>query len=444
MTVKGSDDRIWVSSTTEFPWSAVVKIEMDFDGNGTYEFIGSGAMISSNDVLTAGHVLWDSTYGYAKSVRVIPGQSGSLEPFGSATSSDLHVPDSYISTGGSFSYDIGVINLGTDLGSATGWFNTQAVSSGDVTGTYVNTAGYPGDLYGGEYMYWAGGTASFAFGNNIYYSDTLDTYGGQSGSPVWWYDSTTGTRTVIGVHTFGGSYYNGGTLLTDDFKDLVDAWTADSDGSVMTGSDTADVISGTSASDVMYGYSGSDTLSGGAGDDLIYGNYETDLLIGGSGSDTIYGGQNNGPASTGNGSASDGVSRQREGLETVSGGDGGDVLYGNYGSDLLYGGSGDDRLFGGQDADTLSGGAGSDTLYGNRGDDVLVGGAGSDVFVLTGTGTDTVNDFSSAEGDRIDVGDSNAVVIGTASSGFALLSEGDVSIELVGVATSDVQTSWFI
>ena len=120
------------------------------------------------------------------------------------------------------------------------------------------------------------------------------------------------------------------------------------------------------------------------------------------------------------------------------------MLYGNYGSDLLYGGSGDDRLFGGQDADTLSGGAGSDTLYGNRGDDVLVGGAGSDVFVLTGTGTDTVNDFSSAEGDRIDVGDSNAVVIGTASSGFALLSEGDVSIELVGVATSDVQTSWFI
>ena len=109
------------------------------------------------------------------------------------------------------------------------------------------------------------------------------------------------------------------------------------------------------------------------------------------------------------------------------------MLYGNYGSDLLYGGSGDDRLFGGQDADTLSGGAGSDTLYGNRGDDVL-----------TGTGTDTVNDFSSAEGDRIDVGDSNAVVIGTASSGFALLSEGDVSIELVGVATSDVQTSWFI
>ena len=78
-----------------------------------------------------------------------------------------------------------MINLGTDLGSATGWFDTQAVSSGDVTGTYVNTAGYPADLYGCEYMYWAGGTASFAFGNNIYYSDTLDTYGGQSGSPVW-------------------------------------------------------------------------------------------------------------------------------------------------------------------------------------------------------------------------------------------------------------------
>ncbi|NQW11943.1 MAG: trypsin-like serine protease [Alphaproteobacteria bacterium] len=412
MTVKGTDDRTWVSDTTSYPWSAIVKIEMDFDGNGTYESSGSGAMISSNDVLTAGHVLWDETYGYAKSVRVIPGQSGSSEPFGSATSSDLHVADSYIITGGSTSYDIGVINLGTDLGNSTGTFNMQAVAGSQVSGTFVNTAGYPGDLFNAEYMYSASGTVAFTSGNNMYYADTMDTYGGQSGSPVWWYDAATGTRTIVGVHTFGGFTYNGGTLLTDEFYTLVNTWTADATtSSFITGSDAAEVMAGTAAADVMYGYGGNDTLSGGAGADILYGNVGLDLILAGDGNDTVFGGQNTSPT--------DSSGYYRSGTETISGGAGDDVIYGNFGADSILGETGSDTLYGGQDDDIILGGDGNDVLFGNLGNDLLYG---DNISSSTGSGTDTIYG-----GD----GDDTAVYLGNQSA-YTITSTSDGGVQVNG------------
>lgn len=418
MTVQGTDDRVLVSDTTAAPWSAVVKVEMDFDGNGTYEYAGSGSMISTNDVLTAGHVLWDPTYGYAKSVRVTPGQSGSSEPFGSAiaTSSDLHVPDNYIAAGGvafyntALAYDIGVINLSADLGDSTGWFDTQAVSGSDVSGTTVYTAGYPGDLLGAQYMFTTSGIVSFTHDNNMYYTDTLDSYGGQSGSPVWWYDAATGTQTLVGVHTFGGFTYNGGTLLTDEFYTLLNTWTADATASAtITGTAAAETMAGTAAADVLYGYSGDDTLSGGGGTDVLYGNIGLDVILGGSGNDTIFGGQNTSPT--------DASGVYRSGTETISGGSGNDVLYGNFGSDSILGELGSDTLYGGQDDDILFGGDGDDVVFGNRGNDRLYG---DNISSSTGAGIDTIYG-----GD----GDDTAVYVNDRSSySFASLSDGGVQV----------------
>ncbi len=88
-------------------------------------------------------------------------------------------------------------------------------------------------------------------------------------------------------------------------------------------------------------------------------------------------------------------------------GDGGhsELLAGS-GNDLLEGGSGNDVLKGGAGDDTLIGGDGDDILDGGLGSDILTGGAGMDTFVWLeiddGT-TDTITDFSVAEGDRIDL-----------------------------------------
>ena len=89
----------------------------------------------------------------------------------------------------------------------------------------------------------------------------------------------------------------------------------------------------------------------------------------------------------------------------MSGGDGNDWLDGGLGNDTLYGDAGRDILVGGAGNDVLYGGAGDDVLNGVDDDNTLTGGAGADRFVLNfnGTGTTTVTDFDSSEGDRVRV-----------------------------------------
>jgi Ca2+-binding RTX toxin-like protein len=119
-----------------------------------------------------------------------------------------------------------------------------------------------------------------------------------------------------------------------------------------------------------------------------------------------------------------------QGADTLTGSDDNDEIYayggddlvqGQGGNDFINGGDGDDRLLGGEGNDTLLGGNGSDVLHGGGGDDVfnqsadsavdlLIGGAGADRFTLnlyapssTIEFPDLIADFSTAEGDRLDL-----------------------------------------
>jgi Ca2+-binding RTX toxin-like protein len=62
-------------------------------------------------------------------------------------------------------------------------------------------------------------------------------------------------------------------------------------------------------------------------------------------------------------------------------------------------------LHGGNDDDTLSGDNGDDVLIGGAGADILIGGAGADGFDFRDATveTDRIEDFSSADGDKIDL-----------------------------------------
>jgi Ca2+-binding RTX toxin-like protein len=123
-----------------------------------------------------------------------------------------------------------------------------------------------------------------------------------------------------------------------------------------------------------------------AGNDTRTGTTAADLIRGGAGDDVING---------------DG------GNDRLEGGTGRDTLNGDGGNDLLIGEEGNDILFGGAGNDTLLGGSGSDTLRGGSGNDTLVGGIGDDTFQWRNgdTGNHVVKDFSSVEGDRIDLRD---------------------------------------
>lgn len=412
MTVLGTDDRVTVTDTTAFPYSAIVQVRVDFDGDGSFDGWGSGVMISPNDVLTAGHVLWDSYYGYARNIEVIPARDGDSEPFGTVSGTAWHVPDAYVATGGSFSYDIGVINLSATVGLSTGTFAVAATSAVDLVGDTVTTAGFPGDLSSdGSVMVTTSGTVDGTIGSSrIYYDGTLDTYGGQSGSPLW--VTVNGETTAVGVHTAGGASYNAGTVVTSDFYALISGWTGGDLNTTESGTAAADLMTGSSAGDAVSGLAGDDTLSGGGGGDILYGNLGSDLLSGGAGADTLYGGQNQSPA------AADGL--YRSGTETLYGGADADVVYGNVGADYLYGEAGADILYGGQEGDTLLGGDGNDVLRGGLGDDLLYGdGATSS----TGAGVDTIDG-----GDGIDT----AVFLNAVSS-YSVTALTDGGVQLNGL-----------
>jgi Ca2+-binding RTX toxin-like protein len=81
----------------------------------------------------------------------------------------------------------------------------------------------------------------------------------------------------------------------------------------------------------------------------------------------------------------------------------------------FYGNDGNDVLIGGLSHDILTGGAGDDNLIGSNGSDTLIGGIGADTFTfLSGDpGIDTVQDFSKAEGDKLDISN----ILNVATSG---------------------------
>lgn len=193
---------------------------------------------------------------------------------------------------------------------------------------------------------------------------------------------------------------------------------------VLSGQTNDDILYGEAGDDNLYGNAGIDQLNGGDGADLLNGGDGDDILNGDAGNDTLFGG---GGIDTLNGGDGDDILRGDNGNDilngdagndTLRGGGGHDALYGGAGFDTLRGEAGNDALYGGDSADSLLGGEGNDWLRGEAGDDYLDGGAGADTlfggdgndrfyFKLAdlGSGVDTIRDYNTLEGDRIDIRD---------------------------------------
>ena len=388
----GADDRILVNDTTIFPYSAVVRVEVDFNGDGIFEVAGSGAMIGANDVLTAGHLLWNPDYGFAKNIMVVPAEAGTFAPFGSALGQTWTVPPEYVSSGGSVDFDIGVINLSTNIGISTGWFGLEPVSALTVTNSVVTLASYPTDLTGGEFQYTSSDNVDSVIGNALLYNGALDMYFGSSGGPLWW-QSSAGSY-IVGVNTFQtvDGLYNGGTMLTNDFFNRVVAWSNDSpSNTIIVGTDGDDTLAGSSGADIIRGLLGRDIIYGGNGADLIYGNQGDDTIDNTAtetaGNDTIYGGQGND-------------------IIGAPGAIGNDLIYGNFHDDTIQGGAGNDTIYGGQGNDFLHEQAGMDTnsdlMFGNLGADTFDFSAFSASGQTTAT-ADRIAAFSTAQGDKVEI-----------------------------------------
>lgn len=214
-SVIGPDGRKRVNNTKPFPWRSICLLEIEAaDGR---RYIGSGNFIGPHTVMTAGHCIYMHKHGgWVKKIKVIPGRNGTNLPFGY-----LH-GTRFVSVKGwtkkqKKTHDYGAIILSSDvLGKKVGWMGFAALTWINLIRLRVNNSGYPADkTYGTQW--WNCNRVVKATSRMLYY--LVDTYGGQSGSPVWRYKK--GKRHQVAIHAYGGSSSNSGARITKPvFKNM--------------------------------------------------------------------------------------------------------------------------------------------------------------------------------------------------------------------------------
>jgi Ca2+-binding RTX toxin-like protein len=240
-----------------------------------------------------------------------------------------------------------------------------------------------------------------------------DTYIVNSANEVLVENGGQGTDTVQSSVTW---------TLADNFENLTLTGTGNIKG---TGNSADNIIIGNSGNNSLDGGSGGhDTLIGGLGDDTYIVNSGGVTIIehAGEGMDTVKSsitytlGDNlenltltGGAGINGTGNELDNVITGNGAVNTLSGLGGNDTLNGGAANDQLLGGDGNDTLYGSGGADSLDGGTGDDVLSGQAGADTLTGGLGADTFVFQAASAfgavDKVTDFSTAQGDKLDISD---------------------------------------
>ena len=156
---------------------------------------------------------------------------------------------------------------------------------------------------------------------------------------------------------------------------------------------------------------GNDTVSGGDGNDILFGDLVSFNGIAGEGYQAMQAfvaketGVDVSKVTTSN--VHQYITEHYQAFDVSGAHDGNDTLLGGAGNDILFGSGGNDLLDGGKGNDILLGGTGNDTLIGGQGNDILIGGSGADTFVWKAgdTGNDVIKDFKASEGDRIDLRD---------------------------------------
>lgn len=230
-TVIGVDERVRISDTDKLPWRMIAALSLKPKPPFTSSFIGTGWFIGPKTLLTAGHCVFSKSDfgGWIGSIEVSPGRNGAKFPYGTVTSTRFSATKVW-QGGPDPDYDIGCIHLDQPLGDAVGYFKIASLSDKDLEGALLNISGYPGDRGGGEQQLFHANRVLRTSARRVFYD--IDTYGGQSGSPVW-HQATPGAEPVaVGIHAYGvggtpgswGITANSGPRLIPEMVDMIKEW----------------------------------------------------------------------------------------------------------------------------------------------------------------------------------------------------------------------------
>ena len=204
-SVIGTDERVRILDTDLSPWRMICALRMR--GPTGAGAIGTGWFIGPKTVLTAGHCVFSNHFfgGWATSIEVIPGLLGSgpeseTRPYGSITSESLSSIDRWTEQEDA-DFDMGCIHLSEPKGDEVGWFSLAALEPDELVGYLVNVSGYPGDRGAGQEQYHGSNRVLRATERRLFYE--VDTYGGQSGAPVWIHKDDAAAPLAVGIHAYG-------------------------------------------------------------------------------------------------------------------------------------------------------------------------------------------------------------------------------------------------
>jgi glutamyl endopeptidase len=239
----GDDRRARVNNPQVYPYSAICALRLYYADGQPYG--GTGFLVGSRLLLTAGHNLYETAKGWVRKVEIYPALNGSYDgsPCFTPQGSPLTTQE-WVNTQDP-GYDYGALVLGTDVGNQYGYLPVQKRVDADLpTGLPINTDGYPLDCpqaaaedcpQQGTTMWQDVGTISHIDGRKIFYSD-LYMFNGDSGAPIYVYEpaDTGNPYKVIAIHTYLWSMEYSATRINDDVWNMIQLWLQQS-GSGSTG-----------------------------------------------------------------------------------------------------------------------------------------------------------------------------------------------------------------
>jgi glutamyl endopeptidase len=220
--VIGTDERVRITSTKQYPWRVTASLLITAADNTQY--IGTGWFISPRTLVTAGHCVFikhsgvAARDGWVKKIQVVPGRNGSEAPFGGLTATEFWTVKGWGEQGLEI-YDYGAIILPSAFAQELGHFAFGVFEDERLLASTANIAGYPGDKPRGTLWYDNRGIGSVN-PDKVFYA--ADTAGGQSGAAVYIFHE--GQRTGVAIHAYGGNTANSGTRISSQVFSNLEAW----------------------------------------------------------------------------------------------------------------------------------------------------------------------------------------------------------------------------
>ena len=228
------DDRTPVPDTTLVPFRWICRITANTQKGHSF---GSGVVIGPRHILTCAHVIYPLQDLYrTEEILVSPGQNNSDQPLGQYRANGWIVHPQWMrGRQPHCGFDYGIIRLRENIATKTfaklrnqplGYWGSvnsiarlQAIDPRVLTGQTIRLAGYPGDLdTEARRMYYSRGpiigsalfNACGGHPQDKIFPDVnvqsrlllheADTFGSQSGCPVWTYDNRMHERLLVGIH----------------------------------------------------------------------------------------------------------------------------------------------------------------------------------------------------------------------------------------------------